>query len=135
VHPGNEFYYYDPHTFNMMYRYEYISDAYVGAIMEHSLGSLFFKYIPYVKKMKVRTFWNAKTVYGSLSQANQALNLNQGYNFQTLRKSPYLEIGTGIENIFKVLRVDFVWRVLPYRSLNDSPARRFGVFGSLKFAF
>ncbi len=135
VHPGNEFYYYDAHTFSMMYRYEYISDAYIGGIMEHSLGSLFFKYIPYVKKMKVRTFWNAKGVYGRLSGANQALNLNQGYNFQTLTKSPYLEVGTGIENIFKVLRVDFVWRLLPYRNVIDSPTRRFGIFGSFKFAF
>ncbi len=135
IHPGNEFYYYNARAFNMMYRYEYISDAYVGTILEHSLGSLFFKYIPYVKKMKVRTFWNAKGVYGSLSKSNQLLNLNQGYNFQTLTKSPYLEVGTGVENILKVLRVDFVWRLLPYRNVIDSPTRRFGVFGSMKFAF
>ena len=135
IHPGNEFYYYNSHAFNMMYRYEYISDAYVGAITEHTMGSLFFKYIPYLKKMKLRTFWNAKGVYGSLSAANQKLNLNQGYNFQTLSKSPYLEVGTGVENIFKVLRVDFVWRLLPYRNIIDSPTRRFGIFGSFKFAF
>lgn len=136
VHPGNEFYYYDPHAFSMMYRYEYISDVYVGAITEHSLGSLFFKYIPLIKKMKLRTFWNAKGVYGSLSKSNEALNFNKGYFFQSLAKSPYFEVGTGIENIFKVLRVDFVWRVLPYRTAtNDSYLRRFGIFGSLKFAF
>lgn len=135
IHPGNEFYYYASHSFNMMYRYEYMSDQYVGLITEHSLGSLFFKYIPYVKKMKVRAFWNMKGVYGSLSSSNQSLNLNKGYPFQTLAKSPYLEVGTGLENIFKVLRVDFVWRVLPYRAQIDNPARRFGVFGSMKFAF
>ncbi len=135
IHPGNEFYYYASHSFNMMYRYEYMSDQYVGLITEHSLGSLFFKYIPYVKKMKIRAFWNMKGVYGSLSPSNQLLNMNKGYPFQTLAKSPYLEVGTGLENIFKVLRVDFVWRVLPYRALIDNPARRFGIFGSLKFAF
>lgn len=136
IHPGNEFYYYNAHSFNMMYRYEYISDAYVGLIMEHTLGSLFFKYIPYAKKMKLRTFWNMKSVYGGLSKENQTLNLLKGYDFQTLTKSPYVELGTGIENILKVLRVDFVWRVLPYRTeVNDNPNRRFGVYGSLKFAF
>ncbi|MBL7767055.1 MAG: carboxypeptidase-like regulatory domain-containing protein [Chitinophagaceae bacterium] len=135
IHPGNEFYYYAAHSFNMMYRYEYISDAYAGLIMEHSMGSLFFKYIPYVKKMKIRTFWNMKGVYGNLSTANQAINMNKGFDFQTLAKSPYLEAGTGLENIFKVLRVDFVWRLLPYRNNNDTPSRRFGIFGSLKFAF
>ncbi len=136
VHPGNEFYYYNLHAFSMMYRYEYISDLYTGAIIEHSLGSLFFKYIPYVKKLKMRTFWNVKGVYGNLSTANQLLNFNKGYYFQSLAKSPYLEVGTGIENILKVLRVDFVWRILPYRTpTNDSYYRRFGIFGSMKFAF
>ncbi len=32
-------------------------------------------------------------------------------------KTPYVEAGVGIENIFKVLRLDYVWR-LTYR---DSP--------------
>ncbi|MBK7762615.1 MAG: carboxypeptidase-like regulatory domain-containing protein [Bacteroidetes bacterium] len=135
VHPGNEFYYYNPRAFNMMYRYEYVSDQYIGASIEHSMGTLFFKYIPVVKKMKLRTFWNMKGVYGSLSSSNQNLNLNRGYTFQTLVKSPYLEAGTGIENIFKVLRVDFVWRLLPTKNVNESDLRRFGIFGSMKFAF
>lgn len=136
VHPGNEFYYYNTHAFNMMYRYEYISDKYAGLILEHNMGSLFFKYIPIVEKMKIRCFWNAKGVYGGLKNENQILNLNKGYSFQTLSKSPYLEIGTGLENILKVLRVDFVWRVLPYRTpTNDAQIRRFGIFGSMKFAF
>lgn len=85
--------------------------------------------------MKIRAFWNAKGVYGSLSDANQQLNLNKGYLFQTLSKSPYLEVGTGLENIFKVLRVDCVWRVLPYRTFANHPTRQFGVFGSMKFSF
>ena len=136
VHPGNEFYYYNNRAFNMMYRYEYISDKYAGVILEHNMGSLFFKYIPYVEKMKIRCFWNAKTVYGGLSKSNQLINLNKGYAFQTLSKSPYLEVGTGVENILKVLRLDFVWRVLPYRTpTNDSQIRRFGIFGSMKFSF
>jgi hypothetical protein len=135
IHPGNEFYYYNGHSFNMMYRYEYISDAYIGGILEHSLGSLFFKYIPYINKTKIRTFWNARGVYGGLSQANTLLNFNKGFDFQSLARSPYLEMGTGVENIFRVLRVDFVWRILPTKNYNDTPSRRFGIFGSLKFDF
>jgi hypothetical protein len=135
IHPGNEFYYYAHKSFSMMNRFEYISDAYAGAIVEHSMGSLFLKYIPLVQKMKIRTFWNAKGVYGSLSKANQQLNLNKGFAFQTLTQSPYLEIGTGAENILKVLRIDFVWRVMPRNTAADIRSRRFGIFGSFKFAF
>lgn len=135
IHPGNEFYYYNGRAFNMMYRYEYLSDRYIGFITEHSLGSLFFKYIPFIQKMKVRTFWNAKGVYGKLSTENTSLNLNKGYSFMTLSNSPYLEIGTGLENLFKVLRIDAVWRILPTKAVNDSAIRKFGLFGSIKFAF
>lgn len=135
IHPGNEFYYYNNHSFNMMYRYEYLSDTYIGLITEHSLGSLFFKYIPLIKKTKIRTFWNAKAVYGTLSPQNELLNFNKGFAFQSLSRSPYIEAGTGVENIFKVLRIDFVWRLLPTQTNNDSPARRFGIFGSMKFDF
>ena len=119
----------------MMNRFEYLSDSYVGAIVEHSLGSFFFKYIPYLDKAKLRTFWNAKAVYGSLSNENILLNYNKGFEFQSLVQSPYVEVGTGVENILRFLRIDFVWRVLPVSRLNDSPAKRFGVFGSAKFAF
>ncbi len=135
VHPGNEFYFYNGRTFNMMNRFEYISDTYVGLFLEHTMGPLFFKYIPQVKKMKLRTFWTAKGAYGKLSTENQLLNQNKGYDFQTLSKSPYFELGTGIENIFRIFRVDFVWRVMPERVSTDTPARKFGIFGSFKFAF
>lgn len=135
IHPGNEYYYYNAKTFNMMNRFEYLSDTYAGIIMEHSLGSFFFKYIPYLRDTKIRTFWNAKSVYGKLSDANTALNFNKGFDFQSLSTSPYLEMGTGVENIFRVLRLDLVWRILPVTRSNDSAARRFGIFGSVKFEF
>ena len=34
----------------------------------------------------------------------------------TMGHTPYVEAGVGVENIFKVLRVDYVWR-LTYRNL------------------
>jgi hypothetical protein len=45
-----------------------------------------------------------------------------------------MEIGTGVDNIFKVLRVDFIWRLLP-RGVPTTATERFGVFGSLRLAF
>ncbi len=135
AHPGNEFYYYNGRTFNMMNRFEYISDTYVGLMMEHSLGSFVFKYVPLLRKANLRTFWTAKGVYGSISSENRALNFGEGFEFKTLANAPYLELGTGVENIFRLLRIDFVWRVLPATIPNESPTRRFGIFGSIKFAF
>ena len=118
-----------------MNRFEYISDTYVGLMLEHTMGSFLFKYIPGLSKTKIRTFWNAKGVYGGLTQANKERNLQDSFLFQTLTASPYLELGTGVENIFKLLRLDFVWRVTPQHMTNDAASKRFGVFGSIKFEF
>jgi hypothetical protein len=121
----------------MMSQYEFLSDQYAGLNIEHSIGGGIFKLIPGVKKLKLRQFWTAKGVIGSLNDSNTALNLNKGYSFRTLEGSPYLEIGTGIENILKLFRVDFIWRVTP-KTLPASPGGQipssFGIFGSIKLA-
>jgi len=135
IHPGNEIYYYDPYAFNMMNRYEFLSDQFAGFNIEHKIGGGIFNYIPWVRKLKWRQFWTAKGIIGKLSDANQALNLGNGYPFQTLQDKPYLELGTGVENILHFLRVDFIWRVAPNGSPGESIVRRFGVFGSFQLQF
>ncbi|MVT06832.1 DUF5686 family protein [Chitinophaga tropicalis] len=135
IHPGNEIYYYNKYAFNMMNRYEFISDQYAGFNIEHTIGNGILGYIPLIKKLKWRQFWTAKGVIGTLSSANKNMNFNLGYPFRSLQGNPYLEAGTGIENIFKFLRVDFVWRVTPAQLPDESASRRFGVFGSFKLQF
>jgi len=132
-HPGNDIYYYNANSFNLMTRFEYLSDRYAGANVEHNLGSGLFRFIPLTRKLKLRQFWNAKAVWGSLSDENAALNNKLG-SFKTLNGNTYLEVGTGIDNILKVLRLDFVWRVLP-RPLPVNKTSRFGIFGSFQFQF
>lgn len=135
VHPGNELYYYDSYAFDMMNRYEFLSDQWAGFNIEHEIGGGIFSYIPWVRKLRLRQFWTAKGVIGRLSEKNQALNFQGGYPFKTLEGNPYLELGTGVENILRFLRVDFVWRVLPKPAPEESLARRFGIFGSFKLQF
>lgn len=134
-HPGNEFYYYNKYTFNMMNQYEFLSDEFVGVNLEHNIGGAIFKYVPLLKKLRWRQFWTAKSVIGNLSQANKDYNFDKGYTFRSLNGDPYLELGTGIENIFKVFRVDFVWRVTPKTLPDETMKRDFGIFGSMKLAF
>ena len=139
-HPGNDLYYYNRNSYNLMNRFEYLSDKYAGVNVEHNIGSGLFRFIPITRKLKWRQFWNVKTLWGSLSNENSAINysLDTANNkipaFKTLNGKTYVEIGTGIDNIFKVLRLDFVWRVSP------SPAyagkrNQFGIFGSFQIQF
>lgn len=132
-HSGNDLYYYNSGAFNLMYRFEYISDKYAGINIEHNIGSGLFRFIPITRKLKWRQFWNVKTLWGSLSDKNKALNNTTSF-FKTLDGKTYMEVGTGIDNVFKILRFDFVWRVLP-TPLPAKNVSRFGIFGSFQFKF
>ncbi len=132
VAPGNEMYYYNKYAFNTMIRYQYIHDKFVGINYEHNIGNGIFKIVP---KLKFRQFYTIKALWGSLSDANKALNFKPESNFTSLDGKTYLEVGTGIDNILRVLRVDFVWRVLPHQIPQSAATKNFGVFGSLRFNF
>jgi hypothetical protein len=132
-HPGNNLYYYNYSAFNLMSRFEYLSDQFAGVHLEHSIGSGLFRLLPITRKLKWRQFWYAKSLIGSLSQANQQLNNSQN-NFKTLNGKPYIELGTGIDNIFKLIRLDFVWR-LANQSSSTPSSSQFGIFGSFHVQF
>ncbi|HVZ25233.1 MAG TPA: DUF5686 family protein, partial [Sediminibacterium sp.] len=142
IHPGNEIYYYNHQSFNLMNRFEYISDRFVGFNMEHNLEKKFLNLLPFLRKTSIRQFWNLKSVWGDLSDDNRQLNIKDyfyAYRMRSLRGGIYTELGTGLENIFKLLRVDLVWRFAPLRNIpaGMNPAlfkspTDFGVFGSVR---
>jgi len=131
-HPGNDLYYYSRSSFNLMNRFEYLSDKYAGINVEHNIGSGLFRFVPITRKLKWRQFWNVKTIWGSLSNNNNAINYmidtagKKAPAFKTLNGKTYIEVGTGI---------DFVWRVSPAPLATDSKTSRFGIFGSFQFQF
>jgi hypothetical protein len=133
--PGNEYYYYNQYAFEMMNTYEFITDQYAGFNIEHNIGGGLFNHIPALKRLKWRQFWTAKGVIGSLSDANEQLNLNKGFPFRTLQGDPYLELGTGVSNIFQIFRIDFDWRVAPAPLPTEAKTSYFGIFGSVNFQF
>ena len=84
--------------------------------------------------MHLRQFWTAKALWGNLSAGNRMLNSVNDFSFSYLNGKTYLELGTGVDNIFRVLRFDFIWKVSPYKGYDKNPLR-FGVFGSFRFSF
>jgi hypothetical protein len=146
MHPGNEIYYYNKQSFNLMNRFEYVSDRFAGINMEHNFEKKLLNLLPFMRKSNMRQFWNFKTVVGDLSDVSRALNRIEYYNdyrLRSLRGGFYTEVGTGFENIFKLLRIDFVWRKAPLRNippgvdpnLFKSNTNDFGIFGSVHFQF
>ncbi len=146
VHPGNEIYYYSKQSFNLMNRFEYVSDRYVGFNIEHNFEKKLINLVPLFRKCKWRQFWNVKTVWGNLSMENRAFNRLEfgNYRLKTLRNNTYTEIGTGFDNIFRFFRIDMVWRFAPNAptppnivaaNLLSNSAKSFGVFGSFRVQF
>ncbi|MEP6465645.1 MAG: DUF5686 family protein [Parafilimonas sp.] len=125
--PGNDWYYYSKYSFNLMNRFEYLTDRYAGFTLEHNIGSGIFRYTKLTRKLKLRQFWEARGIIGDLSKANYQLNFVPGSPFQSLNNKMYLEVGTGVDNILKFFSVDFIWRVLP-TPLPDIRSQRFGIF-------
>lgn len=136
VHPGNETYYYARQSFNLMSRFEYVSDQYAGFMVEHHFDKKLLNWIPLLRRTNIRQFWNVKAVWGDLSPANKKLNRWEygTYHMRSLNGRPYIETGTGLDNIFTYFRLDAVWRFSP-PSTSMIPTHRFGVFGSFHIQF
>jgi len=121
-HQGNDSYYYDKEAFNLMNPFEFVSDQHVSAIVHHNFNGMFFNGIPLLRKLHLRSFIFARGVYGTLKDDHEKLVVLPG-GLSALPK-PYLEAGFGIENIFHIIRLDFIWRL----TNTDSPdIQQFGI--------
>lgn len=127
LHAGNQTYIYDYMAFNMMRYYEFASDQFVSAAVYHHFEGLFLNKIPLLKRLKWREVATVKSVWGSVEEKNRDVLLFPA-TLTTLNKGPYVEASAGIENIFKVFRVDAFWR------LNYRFERAIDNFG-IKFGF
>ncbi len=126
-HLGNETLFYTTAAFNTMNFNEFASDRFVSLRYRQSFEGFLFNSIPLVKKLKWRMVGNANVLMGSVSDQN-ILNIPQkapdGRVLQSFGrldpKVPYVELGYGIENIFRFFRVDFIHRM----SYLDNPEAR-----------
>lgn len=110
VHAGNETFTYNKNSFNMMNLVEFVSDQYVSANFSHHFEGLFLNKIPLLRKLKWREVATLKAVYGSLSDKHlEVMDLPEFT--RSLREKPYAEASVGVENIFKFVRVDLLWRL------------------------
>lgn len=113
IHPGNETFYFDESGYNTMNFFEFLSDRYASLGLENHFDGFFFNRIPLFRKLKWREVLGFKALIGDL----EAKHNNEMLLLPTMNKlynGPYMEAGAGIENIFKILRIDGVWR-LSYR--------------------
>ncbi len=113
THLGNPFAIYAAQAFNTMNFFEFVSDRWVSVSYQHFFEGLLLNSIPAIKKLNLRLTMQGKLLYGGITAANQEYNTLPGVpsQFSSLDGRPYAEVGYGIENIFRFIRVDFLHRL------------------------
>lgn len=110
LHGGNESVIYDPYAFNMMNYYEFASERYLTVQMFHHFDGFLLNHIPLMRKLRWREVITGKALIGDVISSNKNVFIFPA-TLSTLHKGPYYEVSAGIENIFKIFRIDAVWRL------------------------
>ena len=121
---GNQSLFRVDNAYNLMNYFEFVTDRYATLRLQHNFEGLFFNRIPAIRRLKWRTLVTAKILAGSVTEANQTLSPTTNTPGQPVAdvqpltwQKPYVKVGYGIDNIFKLIRVDGIHR-LTYR---DAP--------------
>lgn len=118
IYEGNETYRIKSKAFSCMDYYEFASDTWTTLFWEHDFRGFFLGKIPLIKKLKLREIALVRAAYGTLRDENNGILSDSGFGSDMLfpegmnkLDTPYVEAGVGLSNIFKVMRVDAVWRL------------------------
>lgn len=106
-------------SFELLTPMEFIFDSYVSWDIKYSLNGFILNLIPLLKKLELREVVTSRGIWGTLNDCNNPAIDRSGniFKFPSLSIAsdmgsvPYTELGIGIENIFKVLRVDYYIRL------------------------
>ena len=122
LHEGNQTYFMDRGAFSLMDYYEFIGDRWIQGYYEHNLNGLILGMLPGIKKLDLREVLTARFAWSAYSQWDKApfllppgANINDKGEYEDLSRIPYVEVGVGISNILRVLRVDAFWRLTHQR--------------------
>ena len=127
-----------PEAFHMMRALEFVADEYVALNATYYLKGWILNRIPIIRWLKFREVVSFNGIYGRLSNRSNPLAPGNSDLFilpegtTGLGPMPYMEASFGLENIFKILRVDYYHR-LPY--LDNPNTKRSGFRIALRFSF
>ena len=125
-----------PEAFHMMNALEFVTDQYVSFNATYYLKGWILNRIPGIKWLRLREVLSFKMIYGGLTDKNNP-TLTPGLfllpdGTQPLGSTPYMECSVGLENIFKILRIDY-YRRLTY--LDHPDIKKGGIRIALRFTF
>jgi len=129
-------------NFDLMATSEFVSDQFLKLTYYHNWNGFFFNRIPLFRRLKWREVTGFKAFYGKLSAINNPFVTPENIQFEadkngivqtkSLRDRPYVEGLVGVDNIFKLIRLEYKKR-LSYKGGEGVPSDTFTA--SLHFNF
>jgi hypothetical protein len=142
IHHANQSYALQLQSYNLMNYLEFVSDHYASINIDQHFNGFFLNRVPLLRDLKLREVVSFKSIWGGVRQENNPANdpslLQYPLNGDgkpityTLNNGPYMEASAGIENIFRLLRLDVVRR-LSYLDHPDAPKWGLRAFVKLQF--
>jgi hypothetical protein len=126
-----------PEAFHLMHALEFVADQYVSLNATYYMKGWLLNRIPLIRWFKFREVISFNGIYGNLSDRNNPAVGHENLfllpdGTTGLGNKPYMEISFGLENILKILRIDY-YRRLTY--LDDPHTRTNGIRIALHFSF
>lgn len=118
-------------AFNLANPMEFVNDQQLTCMVDYYMGGWLFNRIPLIKTFKWREVFGFRGLLGKLSNSNNPAYNNTLITLPTsthlMGNTPYMECNVGVENILKLFRVDYVYRI-NYRNFPniDKNGIRFG---------
>ena len=129
---GNDGLFLEPTAFNSMRPMEFVVDRYASLHATYHMKGLIFNAIPLVRFLKLREVVGFNILYGSLSAKNTPIETEEGLGIREnaglyklpegttpLGSTPYMEWSVGLENIMKIIRIDYVRRLTYCKGMSN----------------
>lgn len=110
-----------PETYTNMNAMEFVNDEYASWDITYYMNGNLLNRIPLIRKLQWREVFCFRGLWGHLTDKNNPRKEVEGLQHEDLYvlpdetcmlgRTPYMEASVGIENIFKFLRIDYVWRL------------------------
>lgn len=105
----NEYELFGKYRFSLMNPMEYLASRYVNLHNEWVFNGILMNYIPLINELKLREVLSLKTYYGIIDQQSADL---MDLPVPVVNNSiPYVEVGAGVTNLFKILSLQTFWRL------------------------
>lgn len=129
MHLGNGGIMYNKFAYNLMNEFEFVSDEHVSLWVDHHFDGWIMNTIPFINKLDLRLLVTFKGLMGRLTPKSRSiLDIPQGMSAPKF----YAEVGFGVENILKLFRIDFMWRLT---QLDLATTQKFGVILAIQPKF